>query len=205
MNPGCQAPAVKLNCQRGEQMLKKDCCLCEWFPHLGLQALGSEFQAPPSQPAGCTWGSTGVQSCLLRLPPGLLRQTLLPLKLPSSASPSTSPTIPPRPGLQMPRHPGLMKKGVMPQSPKSFAALLTHQPSGLLPLFLTPTPCPRYFLSLEPPPLGLWQQTSKLGSAKLPAPPHPPGVLPAPPSLCSTNAAGLCSMGAVLHQVTAAG
>lgn len=78
-------------------------------------------------------------------------------------------------------------------------------PASLLPLFLTPSPCPCYFLSLEPPPLGSWQQTSMLGSAKLPAPPHPPGMLPAPPSLCSTNAAGLCSMGAVLRQVTAAG
>lgn len=157
-------------------MLKTDCCLCEWVPHLGLQALGTEFQAPPSQPAGCTWGPTGIQSCLLRLPPALLRQTLLPLKLPS-----TSPTIPPRPGLQMPRHPGLRERAVMPQSPKPFAALLTHQSPSLLPLFLTPTPCPRYFLSLESPPLGSWQQTSMLGSAKLPAPPHPPGVLPAPP------------------------
>lgn len=162
-------------------MLKTDCCLCEWVPHLGLQALGTEFQAPPSQPAGCTWGPTGVQSCLLRLPPALLRQTLLPLKLPS-----TSPTIPPRPGLQMPRHPGLMEKGVMPQSPKPFAALLTHQPPSLLPLFLTPTPCPRYFLSLEPPPLGSWQQTSMLGSAKLPAPPTPSSrCAPSSPNHCA--------------------
>lgn len=143
MNPGCQAPAVKLNCQRGEQMLRKDCCLCEWVLRLGLQALGTEFQAPLSQPSGCTWGPTGAQSCFLRLPPGLLCQTLLPLKLPSSPSPFTSPTIPPRPGLQMPTHSGLMEKGIMPQSPKSFAGLLTHQPPGLLPLFLTPTPCPR--------------------------------------------------------------
>lgn len=181
-------------------MLKKNCCLCKWVPHLGLQALGTEFEAPPSQPSGCSWGPTGAQSCLLRLPPGLLCQTLLPLKLPSSPSPFTSPTIPPRPGLQMPTHPGLMEKGIMPQSPTSFAALLTHQPPGLLPLFLTPTPCPRYVLSLQPP---FWDPGSKLlgpGSVKLPVPPHPPGMLPAPASLCSTDAAGLCSMGARKHQ-----
>ena len=148
---------------------------------MGFQALGTESQSPPSQPAECTWGLPGTQSWVLRFPPGVHQLLSIP-------SPSTCPE-------PVSRHPSQARcyrcqcilgwwrrasKGPhlgkqegqnnpfcewslptlnsMPQAPKSFAAPLTHQPPGLLP----PNPCPDYFHSLEPP-LASWQQTFNTG------------------------------------------
>lgn len=187
LNPGCQAPAVSPNCQRGRADAEKGLLLCGFgFLAWGFRLWVRKFQAPPSQPSGCTWETHRCTVLLLGSP-----------QVSSRLFCSTETSLQPIPFI-VPTHPSQARtadtstfwkhgEASYPSLPKSFAGHFSHQPPSLLPLFLTPTPLahPLQPLFWDVAAAGF---TAQALSASRSTPSS--GVLPAPPSLCSTDAAG---------------
>lgn len=169
-------------------------------PHLGFLALGGAFQAPPSQPAGCTWGLVGAHSHALRLPPGPLCQALLPWKLFSISphlhlSQSLHASMIPRPSAADANASWLTQEGAQgphlrkqegqsnPSPQQSFPRLLpqahhcSSNPTATRPPASSSDSEPAHAISLPQAPLANWQQAAGR-SIKLPAPAHPSGVPP---------------------------